>query len=105
MCDLEYLYQRFLSLFLKIKANFPELAINRFVYDFMMGLNVDALSNGIDFFVMECMKFQSNFLRVENKELSEENENLRKVNEGIRLEWENINRHENEIVIKKIIQN
>lgn len=105
VCDLEYLYQRFLSLFLKIKANFPELAINRFVYDFMMGLNVDALSNGIDFFVMECMKFQSNFLRVENKELSEENENLRKVNEGIRLEWENINRHENEIVIKKIIQN
>ncbi len=105
VCDLKYLYQKFLLLFLKIKANFPEVAINKFVYDFIEGLKGETLSDGIEFFIMECMKFQSIFLKAENKELIQENGYLHERNRRTHSEWEKISRHENETIIKKILQN
>lgn len=100
VCDLKYLYNRYLYLFLKTKASFSEIDISDFVYNFITNIEEKDLETGIDLFLMECMTLQSLFLKAECNKLRTEKEATQNEIKSI-----TINDHEQEVLIRKILKN
>lgn len=74
LCDIQYFYTQFLYLFMKVKANFPEVDLSDYVYNFLMNLDEKDLTGGIDLFIMELSKLQNGFLKAEFNRISTEND-------------------------------
>lgn len=74
LCDIQYFYMQFLYLFMKVKANFPEVDLSDYVYNFLMNLDEKDLTGGIDLFIMELSKLQNGFLKAEFNRISTEND-------------------------------
>lgn len=73
LCDVKYIYTRFLYLYLRLKENFPEIEISDFVYEYIMNLTEENLYSGIELLILECTNIQSVFLKAEYNVLIQEN--------------------------------
>lgn len=67
--DIDYFYTKFLSWFVKVSANFPELSISNFVYDYLMIVTEDQVESATELLMLECMHMLAVFLEMENMEL------------------------------------
>ncbi len=74
LCDIQYFYTQYLYLFMKVKANFPEVDISDYVYNYLMNVDEKDVSNGIDLFVMELSKLQNAFLKAEHNRIRTESD-------------------------------
>ncbi len=101
--DIKYLYNKFILLFLRIKANFPNIEISEFVYNFLNHLEEKDLETGLELLMMECTNIQALFLKAEYEELSDELIKLQSSSEKP-VPVEN-NSHEQEVLIRKLIKN
>lgn len=99
LCDIKYLYNKFILLFLRIRANFPDIEISEFVYNYLNQLEEKDLETGLKLLMMECTNMQSLFLKAEYDELS--NELRKKQSMSVPAD----NSHEQEVLIKKLMQN
>lgn len=71
-CDIEYFYMQFLSLYIKISANYPEIDISQPVYDYLMGVSEEQVEFAAELLNLECLHILSFLLAVENGELEKE---------------------------------
>ncbi len=71
-CDIEYFYMQFLSLYVKISANYPEINISQQAFDFLMGLSEEQVEFAAELLNLECMHVLSFMLAEENRELVKE---------------------------------
>lgn len=101
LCDVKYLYTKFLFLYLRIKANFPEIEVTTFVYDYLMHLNEANLEVGVELLILECKNLQSLFLSAECKFLKEENKTCKyKINK-----LKQSDAFSQEVLVRKILKN
>lgn len=76
VCDIEYLYARFLFYFAQVNANYPELQFSGVVYDFLMHVNETQTETAAELLNLECMHMLSFLLNWENQELEQEKKRL-----------------------------
>lgn len=86
--DIKYLYTQLLYVYLKASANFPQLNIKDFVYDYEMNLTEETLDNGIDVLLLQCESLLLPFYKAENEYLAralevEKNRKTATVNTGL----------------------
>lgn len=67
--DIDYFYTKFLSWFVKVSANFPEISISNFVYGYLMNVTEDQVESATELLMLECMHMLAVFLEIENLEL------------------------------------
>lgn len=65
LCDIEYLYNKFVYLYLRTKANLTEFNLNEYVYEYITQLTEEKLEIAISLFCMECMSIQAKILKPE----------------------------------------
>lgn len=71
-CDIEYFYMQFLSQYVKISANYPEINISQPVFDYLMGISEEQVEFAAELLNLECLHILSFLLAVENGELAKE---------------------------------
>lgn len=106
VCDIVYFYTKYLSWFVKMSTNFPELSISNFVYDYLMNVAENHVEDATELLSLECMHMLSFFLTVENGELVKELAGKKSVDE-VPLKLANMepNGFAGEILIGKLIAN
>lgn len=77
MCDIQYLYSRFVYLYSMLQANFPQLNASQFVDDYITQLKEENAPYGIELLTLACQSLQALFLRPEYQCLQEENKKLK----------------------------
>lgn len=105
LSDIKYLYNKFILLFLRIKANFPNIEISEFVYKYLNQLEEKDLETGLELLMMECTNIQALFLKAEYEELSNELARAEGKNDSDNPVPVENNSHEQEVLIKKLVQN
>lgn len=66
--DIDYFYTKLLSWYVKISANFPEVTISNFVYDYLMNVTEEQVESATELLLLECMHMLAVFLEMENLE-------------------------------------
>lgn len=104
LVDIKYLYTRYLFLFMRIKANFPEIVISEFVYEYLMNLSEEHIQEGAELLILECTNIQSLFLKEEYHILNAENENYKNklANTAHKSQPD---AHSQEVLVRKILKN
>lgn len=105
LSDIKYLYNKFILLFLRIKANFPNIEISEFVYKYLNQLEEKDLETGLELLMMECTNIQALYLKAEYEELSNELAKAEGKNNSDKAVPVENNSHEQEVLIKKLLQN
>ncbi|MDE7313464.1 MAG: glycosyltransferase [Eubacterium sp.] len=100
LCDIEYLYEKFLMLFVRTKANFPNITISKFVHDYMAALQEQDVEAAAELLLMECTSMQASFLKAECKAMKTELEHRKSAPPAPLF-----SQHELEALIQKIRQN
>lgn len=105
-CDIEYFYMQFLSQYVKISANYPEINISQPVFDYLMGISEEQVEFAAELLNLECLHILSFLLAVENGELVKELAREKPVDEE-QLKQANMkpNGFAGEILIGKLIAN
>ena len=100
LCDIEYLFAKFQRVFINAKANYPELCISNYIYDYLYNITEGQETIGAEFLIRECNNLQCTFLALENKQLEKENAAL-----NVKIETQNDlpNLHSQKVLIQKII--
>lgn len=110
LCDIEYLYNKYLYLYLELKVNFSDVKFSETVYTSLKHLREEDLQSGIELLVMECKCLQYVFLEKDNDYLRYQCEELKK-QQDLCLEWMKkknevlIPYNEQKILIEKIVRN
>lgn len=102
LCDIEYFYTKFLSQYVKISSDFPEISISDFVYDYIMNLKENQAEAGAELLILECMHMLAVFLSMENEELRKENDFLQSQKTQ---DYEKPNGHSFQMLLKKLEAN
>ena len=105
-CDIEYFYMQFLSLYIKISANYPEINISQPVFDYLMGISEEQVGLAAELLNLECQHILSFLFAEENGELVKELAREKSMGEEQRKQ-ENMkpNGFAGEILIGKLIAN
>ncbi|MCI8490150.1 MAG: glycosyltransferase [Lachnospiraceae bacterium] len=74
--DIDYFYTKFLTLFVKINSNFPEVRYSEYIYQFLTNLAEGQADLGTELLLLECMHMLSVFLTMENEQLKKEKDIL-----------------------------
>lgn len=80
VCDIDYFYTKFLSWFVKVSANCPELTISNYIYDYLMNVTTEQVESATELLLLECMHMLAILLDMENQELARELADLRNEN-------------------------
>ncbi len=80
-CDIEYFYMQFLSQYVKINANYPEINISQPVFDYLMGISKEQVEFATELLNLECLHILSFLLAVENGALAKELAREKSMNE------------------------
>ncbi len=99
-CDLKYLYEKYLFLYLRIRQNFPEISTSMFTYNYLMNLKEENLESGIELFIMECRSLQNMFLKADYAEVKKQLLEMSNSGKDRTAEL-----HEQKVLVKKIVQN
>ena len=76
LCDIDYFYTKFLSQYVKISANYPEISMSDLVYNMLTNLSENQVKEGTELLILECMHMLAAFLAMENSELRKHNDLL-----------------------------
>lgn len=100
LCDIGYLFEKFLRVYINARANFPELSMSNYIYEFLYNIIEGQEDIGAELLARECSNLLSTFLSVENKQLEKENVEL---NAKIVQQNDMPNAHSQKVLIQKII--
>lgn len=102
LCDIDYFYTKFLSQYVKINANFPEIGMSDLVYNMLTNLTEDQVDAGTELLILECMHMLAVFLTMENSELKKNNNLLQ---EQMRQADIRPNQFSRQVLLRKIKNN
>lgn len=102
LCDIDYFYTRFLSDYVRISANFPEVTISDVVYNYIMNLTEGQEDTGTELLILECMHILAILLTMENAELIKSSNLLQ---EQMKQADIKPNSYSHQILLKKLKEN